>query len=148
MQRCAKLTPSGISCRSHEDTFYVPGFKRLEVPVFVCIAKTTTKSQGQLFGKTGIHLWEDRYSQGQLYVGLSIATHLSNIRVLSKREDLKTKNMVYSEVFPPISWLSLASSHFILQCCIVKCLLGFLCDKSSWINEIIYSECKLWFHLN
>ena len=61
-------------------------FHRKQFPLRVCYAMTINKSQGQTLSRVGLHLRDDVFCHGQLYVALSRATSCSNIVCLVKPE--------------------------------------------------------------
>ena len=65
-------------------------FKRLQFPIRLCFAMTINKAQGQTLETAGLSLRSHCFSHGQLYVACS--------RVCS-RQNNKTKNIVYHEIF-------------------------------------------------
>ena len=70
----------------------------------VAFAMTINKSQGQTLSRVGIYLPEPVFVHGQLYVSFSRVTSHQNIKVLiGNKEDCKTKNIVYHEVFYSIN---------------------------------------------
>ena len=73
-------------------------FRRLQFPVALCFAMTTNKSQGQTFKAVGVDLTNESFTHGMLYVALS-RVGSPNCLTLLVREDRKTRNVVYSEVF-------------------------------------------------
>lgn len=72
-------------------------YKRLQFPVKVSFAVTINKSQGQMFNYVGIDLRADCFTHGQLYVAMSRTENPQNQAILLS-SDIKTKNVVYSEV--------------------------------------------------
>ena len=61
-------------------------FHRKQFPLRVCYAMTINKSQGQTLSRVGLHLRDDVFCHGQLYVALSRTTSCSNIVCLVKPE--------------------------------------------------------------
>ena len=59
---------------------------------------TINKSQSQTFKTVGIDLTEESFTHGMLYVALSRVGSPDSLSLLV-REDRKTRNVVYSEVF-------------------------------------------------
>ena len=59
---------------------------------------TINKSQGQTFKAVGVDLTNESFTHGMLYVALS-SVGSPNCLTLLVREDCKTRNVVYSEVF-------------------------------------------------
>ena len=59
---------------------------------------TINKSQGQTFKAVGIDLTDESFTHGMLYVALSRVGSSDSLSLLV-REDRKTRNVVYSEVF-------------------------------------------------
>jgi hypothetical protein len=56
-------------------------FRRKQFPLRLAYAMTINKSQGQTFSHVGLHLGDDVFSHGQLYVAFSRAKALMNIKV-------------------------------------------------------------------
>ncbi|KAM0848546.1 hypothetical protein ACQ4PT_054297 [Festuca glaucescens] len=81
-------------CPSDDDMFPFR-FKRKQFPVRLSFAMTINKSQGQTIPNVGVYLHEPVFSHGQLYVALSRATAIANIKVLTgttdEEEDKKKK---------------------------------------------------------
>ena len=73
-------------------------FRWLQFPVALCFAMTINKSQGQTFKTVGIDLTNESFTHGMLYVALS-RVGSPNCLTLLVRDDRKTRNVVYSEVF-------------------------------------------------
>ena len=73
-------------------------FRRLQFPVALCFAMTINKSQGQTFKAVGVDLTNESFTHGMLYVALS-RVGSPNCLTLLVREDHKTRNVVYNEVF-------------------------------------------------
>ena len=73
-------------------------FRRLQFPVALCFAMTINKSQGQTFKTVGIDLTNESFTHGMLYVALSRVGSPNSLTLLV-RDDRKTRNVVYSEVF-------------------------------------------------
>ena len=72
-------------------------FKRVQFPIRLSFAMSINKSQGQTLQVAGLHLEEDCFSHGQLYVGASRVGSKSNLYIFAPRGE--TKNIVYKEVF-------------------------------------------------
>ena len=72
--------------------------RRLQFPVVLCFAMTINKSQGQTFKAVGIDFTNESFTHGMLYVALS-RVGSPNCLTLLVREDRKTCNVVYSEIF-------------------------------------------------
>lgn len=62
----------------------------------LAFAMAINKSQAQSFKKVGVHLTEDVFSYGQLYVALSRGRRYNDIKVKSPTN--KLMSVVYSEV--------------------------------------------------
>ena len=73
-------------------------FRWLQFPVVLCFAMTINKSQGQTFKAVGVDLTNESFTHGMLYVALS-RVGSPNCLTLLVREDRKTRNVVYNEVF-------------------------------------------------
>ena len=73
-------------------------FRRLQFPVTLCFAMMTNKSQGQTFKAVGEDLTNENFIHGMLYVAQS-SLGSPNCLTLLVREDRKTRNVIYSEVF-------------------------------------------------
>ena len=72
-------------------------FKRLQFPIRLSFAMTINKSQGQTLKVAGLHLEEDCFSHGQLYVGASRVGSRSNLFIFAPKG--QTRNIVFKEVF-------------------------------------------------
>ena len=64
----------------------------------LCFAMTVNKSQGQTFKAVRVDLTNKSFTHGMLYVALS-RVGSPNCLTLLVREERKTRNVVYSEVF-------------------------------------------------
>ena len=73
-------------------------FRWLQFQISLCFAMTINKSQGQTFKAVGIDLTDESFTHGMLYVALSRVGSPDSLTLLV-REDHKTRNVVYSEVF-------------------------------------------------
>ena len=73
-------------------------FRRLQFPVALCFAMTINKSQGQTFKAVGVDLTNESFTHGMLYVALSRVGSPNCLKLLV-RENHRTRNVVYSEVF-------------------------------------------------
>ena len=73
-------------------------FRWLQFPVAICFAMTINKSQGQTFKAVGVDLTNESFTHGMLYVALS-RVGSPNCLTLLVREDHKTRNVVYGEVY-------------------------------------------------
>ena len=73
-------------------------FRRVQFPVSLCFAMTVNKSQGQTFKAVGVDMNEESFTRGMLYVALS-RVGSPDCMTLLVREDRKTHNVVYTEVF-------------------------------------------------
>ncbi|XP_052622658.1 uncharacterized protein LOC128127948 [Lactuca sativa] len=78
---------------------YTVPFKRIQFPIKLCFAMTINKAQGQTLDYVGIYLKEHVFSDGQLYVALSRARKIENIKVVISEsqhytDTHKTKNIV------------------------------------------------------
>ena len=71
---------------------------RVQFPVSLCFAMTINKSQGQTFKAVGVDMTEESFTHGMLYVALSRVGSPDCLTLLV-REDRKTRNVVYTEVF-------------------------------------------------
>jgi ATP-dependent exoDNAse (exonuclease V) alpha subunit len=56
-------------------------FTRKQFPLRLAYAMTINKSQGQTLSDVGLHLADDVFSHGQLYVAFSRAKALANVKV-------------------------------------------------------------------
>ncbi len=77
-------------------------FSRLQFPLKPCFAMTINKSQGQTLNFVGIHLKEEVFTHGQLFVALSRVSSLKNIIANINKKNpnyFRTSNVVYKEVF-------------------------------------------------
>lgn len=61
-------------------------FRRSQFPVRLCFAMSINKSQGQTLSAVDLHLGEQCFSHGQLYVGCSQVSSRSNLCLRSKRQ--------------------------------------------------------------
>ena len=73
-------------------------FRRLQFPVALCFAMTINKSQGQTFKAVGVDLTNESFTHGMLYVALSRVGSPECLTMLV-REEHKTRNVVYNEIF-------------------------------------------------
>ena len=73
-------------------------FRRLQFPVVLSFVMTINKSQGQTFKAVGVNLTNESFTHGMLYIALS-RVGSPNCLTLLVREDRKTRNVVYNEVF-------------------------------------------------
>ena len=73
-------------------------FRRVQFPVSPCFVMTINKSQGQTFKAVGVDMTDESFSHGMLYVVLSRVGSPDCLNLLV-RENRKTRNVVYSEVF-------------------------------------------------
>ena len=73
-------------------------FRRLQFPVALCFAMTINKSQGQTFKAVGTDLTNESFTHEMLYVAPPRVGSPDCLTLLV-REDRKTRNVVYSEVF-------------------------------------------------
>jgi len=73
-------------------------FRRVQFPVSLCFAMTIKKSQGQILKAVGVDMTDDSFTHGMLPVALSRVSSPDCLTLLV-REDHKTRNVVYSEVF-------------------------------------------------
>ena len=76
---CITLIPS--------DTQFPFTLKRRQFPIRPSFAMTMNKSQGQTLDFVGVHLPEDVFSHGQLYVAFSRVWNSSSLAVLPHRKD-------------------------------------------------------------
>ena len=72
--------------------------RQLQFPVALCFAMTINKSQGQPFKALGVDLTNESFTHGMLYVALSRVGSPECLTMLV-REERKTHNVVYSEIF-------------------------------------------------
>ncbi|SGY53419.1 BQ5605_C006g03757 [Microbotryum silenes-dioicae] len=77
---------------------------RTQFPIWLAMAMTINKSQGQSLGQVGVCLETPVFSHGQLYVALSQATNVDDVRVLlhqteNEEADNVTENIVLRMVF-------------------------------------------------
>jgi ATP-dependent DNA helicase PIF1 len=68
-------------------------FKRIQFPICLAFAKSINKAQEQYLKIVGIHLQNQCFSHGQLYVACSRVGHPSNLHILAPGG--KTQNIVY-----------------------------------------------------
>nr|XP_027108912.1 uncharacterized protein LOC113728748 [Coffea arabica] len=94
-----------ISASLCSDTnIYIVPFKRTQFPVRLCFAMTINKAQGQTLDFVGLYLKEPVFGHGQLYVALSRAKTVNDVRVLvrpspdEQTDTVSTRNIVYNEV--------------------------------------------------
>ena len=73
-------------------------FRRVQFPISLCFAMTVNKSQGQTFKAVGVDMTDESFTHGMLYVALSRVGSPDCLTLLV-REDRKTRNVVYTEVF-------------------------------------------------
>ncbi|XP_054259696.1 ATP-dependent DNA helicase pif1-like [Macrosteles quadrilineatus] len=71
-------------------------FKRLQFPIRVAFAMSINKSQGQTMKVAGLHLENQCFSHGQLYVACSRVSSGKNLFILTSLE--KVTNIVYKNV--------------------------------------------------
>jgi len=71
-------------------------FRCVQFPVALCFAMTINKSQGQTF--KAVDMTNESFTHGMLYVALSRVGSPDCLTLLV-RENCKTRNVVYSEVF-------------------------------------------------
>ena len=73
-------------------------FRCVQFPVSLCFAMKINKSQGETFKAVGVDMSDESFTHGMLYVALSRVGSPECLTLLV-REDRKTCNVVYSEVF-------------------------------------------------
>ena len=73
-------------------------FRCVQFPVSLCFAMTVNKSQGQTFKAVGVDMTDESFTHGMLSVALSRVGSPDCLTLLV-REDRKTRNAVYTEVF-------------------------------------------------
>ena len=73
-------------------------FRQLQFPIVLCFVMTINKSQGQTFKAVGVDLINESFTHRMLYVVLS-RMGSPNCLTLLVREDRKTLNVIYSEIF-------------------------------------------------
>ncbi|XP_073138197.1 uncharacterized protein [Henckelia pumila] len=94
----------------HENFSSIP-FNRKQFPVRLCFAMTINKAQGQTLDFVGVYLKEPVFSHGQLYVALSRAKTMDQLKVLIRpstpliQSTNYTKNVVYHDVLQASSSL-------------------------------------------
>jgi ATP-dependent DNA helicase PIF1 len=66
-----------------DDEMFLFQFKRKQFPIRHSFAMTVNKAQGKTIPNVGVYLPEPVFSHGQLYVALSRATAISNIKILA-----------------------------------------------------------------
>lgn len=74
---------------------------RHQFPLKPAFSMTINKSQGQTIPIIGIHLQDQVFSHGQLYVGLSRASRTSDLYVYCPTG--KATNIVYKEILLPVN---------------------------------------------
>ncbi|KAA6357264.1 MAG: putative ATP-dependent DNA helicase PIF1 [Streblomastix strix] len=83
------------------DTDYQFILHRHQFPLKLCYAMTINKSQGQTLNKVGIHLRQQVFTHGQLYVALSRCRKMNDLKIFSmdsKNNQInKMKNVVFKE---------------------------------------------------
>ena len=76
--------------------------ERRQFPVRLAYAMTIHRSQGQTLDRIVVDLRQAAFAHGQLYVALTRARKMKDIRILisdeQRRENFKTTNIVYNEV--------------------------------------------------
>ncbi|XP_073122695.1 uncharacterized protein [Henckelia pumila] len=94
----------GITLESPHDNFSWIPFKRKQFSVRLCFAMTINKAQGQTLDFVGVYLKEPVFSRDQLYVALSRAKSINQLKVLIRpstpliQSTNYTKNVVYHDV--------------------------------------------------
>ena len=73
-------------------------FRCVQFPVSLCFAMTVNKSQGQTFKAVGVDMTDESFTHRMLYVALSRVGSPDCLTLLV-REDRKTRNVIYTEVF-------------------------------------------------
>ncbi len=76
--------------------------ERRQLPIRVAFAMTINKAQGLTLRRVGVHVEEDVFSHGQLYVAFSRCGDPDNLCVFGPKPDKDNavwiKNVVYREV--------------------------------------------------
>lgn len=100
-----------ITLEAPHDNFSSIPFKRKQFPIRLCYAMTINKAQGQTLDFVGVYLKEPVFSHGQLYVALSRAKSIKQLKVLIRpsislvQSTNYTKNIVYHEVLKTVNAL-------------------------------------------
>ncbi|XP_073129064.1 uncharacterized protein [Henckelia pumila] len=98
-----------ITLETPHDNFTSITFKRKQFPIRLCFAMTINKAQGQTLDFVGVYLKEPVFSHGQLYVALSRAKSIDQLKVLIRpptpliQHTDYTKNVVYHDVLQAAS---------------------------------------------
>ncbi|XP_073120339.1 uncharacterized protein [Henckelia pumila] len=93
-----------ITLEAPHDNFSSIPFKRKQFPIRLCYAMTINKAQDQTLDFLGVYLKKLVFSHGQLYVALSRARSIEQLKVLIRpstpliQSTDYTKNVVYQEI--------------------------------------------------
>jgi ATP-dependent DNA helicase PIF1 len=72
---------------------------RRQFPIRLAFSMTINKAQGQTVPRLGLFLPSPVFAHGQLYVGLSRATSMINVKIVTENDHKnKLKNIVYKEI--------------------------------------------------
>ena len=82
----------------YSDEDYPVRFKVLQFPVRLAYVLTINKSQGQDFEFVGIHLENQPFAHGQLYVAMSRVKNSKNLKIFKRNEFKFIVNKVYNEL--------------------------------------------------
>jgi hypothetical protein len=95
------MLPS-IALNPDDDTLPFP-MQRLQFPIKLAYCMTINKAQGQSLSRVGIHLVDDVFGHGQLYVAVSRAISRSRLKlfigdgVADDGRPVKVRNVVYQQ---------------------------------------------------
>lgn len=88
----AKRTPPYICCSCSDDSLLLPGFKRVQFPIWVWVAIMTKPVRKQLFEEIfGPYIHEYLFPHWDLHVAILRARRPSSIILLSEKEGRKPR---------------------------------------------------------